>query len=105
MKANKRSAVIRVITSLIVVIILRSLTVAEAGASATPVNRIASDQSSKAKVLETYGKLPLSFEVNQGQTDGQVKFLSRGSGLHMGVWFGVREPCSRLRRAKPRFAP
>ena len=24
-----------------------------------------------------YGKLPLSFEVNQGQTDPQVKFLSR----------------------------
>jgi hypothetical protein len=27
-----------------------------------------------------YGKLPLSFESNQGQTDSQVKFLARGSG-------------------------
>ncbi len=27
-----------------------------------------------------YGKLPLAFEPNQGQTDPQVKFLARGSG-------------------------
>jgi hypothetical protein len=27
-----------------------------------------------------YGQLPLSFEANQGQTDPQVNFLSRGSG-------------------------
>src|SRR5271170_3364486 len=30
-----------------------------------------------------YGKLPLSFEANQGQTDPQVKFLSRGSGYSL----------------------
>ena len=28
----------------------------------------------------SYGKLPLSFEANQGQTDAQVQFLSRGAG-------------------------
>jgi len=28
----------------------------------------------------SYGKLPLTFEANQGQTDAQVKFLSRGNG-------------------------
>ena len=27
-----------------------------------------------------YGKLPLSFEANQGQSDDQVKFLARGQG-------------------------
>ena len=27
-----------------------------------------------------YGKLPLAFEANQGQTDSRVEFLSRGSG-------------------------
>ena len=32
------------------------------------------------RVMETYGKMPLSFEANQGQTDPRVKFLSRGSG-------------------------
>jgi beta-propeller repeat-containing protein/HYR domain-containing protein len=34
----------------------------------------------KVKVQEAYGKLPLHFEANQGQTASQVKFLSRGSG-------------------------
>lgn len=31
-------------------------------------------------LLESYGKLPLSFEPNRGQTDSRVKFLSRGPG-------------------------
>ncbi len=30
--------------------------------------------------VERYGNLPLNFETNQGQADGQVRFLSRGSG-------------------------
>jgi hypothetical protein len=30
-----------------------------------------------------YGKLPLSFEANQGQSDPQVKFLSRGDGYSL----------------------
>jgi hypothetical protein len=34
-------------------------------------------------VIENYGKLPLSFEPNQGQTDPQVKFLSRGNGYSL----------------------
>lgn len=33
-----------------------------------------------ASAQTAYGKLPLSFEANQGQTDSQVKFLARGSG-------------------------
>jgi Beta-propeller repeat len=31
-------------------------------------------------LAEDYGKLPLSFEANNGQTDARVKFLSRGRG-------------------------
>src|SRR5580704_12810788 len=38
------------------------------------------DPAEHSKFVESYGKLPLSFEANQGQTDGRVKFLSRGSG-------------------------
>jgi len=34
----------------------------------------------RAQLAESYGRLPLSFEVNDGQTDNQVKFLSRGQG-------------------------
>jgi hypothetical protein len=33
----------------------------------------------RVRAVESYGKLPLSFEINRGQTDPQVKFLSRGS--------------------------
>ena len=34
----------------------------------------------KMRLAENYGKLPLSFEANAGQTDARVKFLSRGRG-------------------------
>jgi hypothetical protein len=34
----------------------------------------------KAWLQESYGKLPLSFEANHGQTDSRVQFLSRGPG-------------------------
>jgi hypothetical protein len=34
-------------------------------------------------LVESYGKLPLSFEINKGQADSQVKFLSRGSGYSL----------------------
>jgi hypothetical protein len=37
----------------------------------------------RARMAESYGKLPLSFEVNKGQTDRQVKFLSRGCGYSL----------------------
>jgi len=37
----------------------------------------------KAQVVDRYGKLPLSFEANQGQADPRVKFLSRGSGYSL----------------------
>ncbi|MEP7342174.1 MAG: SBBP repeat-containing protein [Acidobacteriota bacterium] len=40
----------------------------------------APDAATKARVEENYGKLPLSFEANKGQTDARVKFLSRGQG-------------------------
>jgi len=33
-----------------------------------------------AQLVASLGKLPLSFEANQGQTDGRVKFLSHGHG-------------------------
>ena len=34
----------------------------------------------RAHAAEVYGKLPLSFERNQGQSDPRVKFLARGAG-------------------------
>jgi RHS repeat-associated protein len=37
-------------------------------------------QSQASSVAQNYAKQPLSFEVNQGQVDDQVNFVSRGSG-------------------------
>ena len=34
----------------------------------------------KVRLADAYGRLPLSFEANQGQTDHRVKFLSRSAG-------------------------
>ncbi len=44
------------------------------------LNTQESDSRIKAAVAEDYGKLPLSFEANNGQVDDSVKFLSRGYG-------------------------
>ena len=37
-------------------------------------------QEKNQQIADAYGKLPLSFEANQGQSDSQVNFISRGSG-------------------------
>lgn len=37
----------------------------------------------RARVVENFGKLPLSFEANNGQTDDQVRFLARGQGYRI----------------------
>jgi hypothetical protein len=70
--------------------ILGSITLAAQSNTPTLINRPAPnkvsgdlskpDPKTQGKILESYGKLPLSFEANQGQTDSRVKFLSRGSG-------------------------
>ena len=57
------------------------------------------NQSSETRPIESYGKLPLSFEENRGQTDSQVKFLSRSSGYNLFLTstqavFRFREPDS-----------
>jgi hypothetical protein len=53
------------------------------GSDKERISSTESDQhANKPKVLRPggFGRLPLSFEVNQGQTDVEVKFLSRGKG-------------------------
>src|SRR5580692_1612502 len=41
------------------------------------------DPKAQTRILDPYGKLPLSFEANHGQTDNKVKFLSRGHGYSL----------------------
>jgi hypothetical protein len=40
----------------------------------------ASTATSSQKTRETYGRIPLSFEANRGQTENSVNFLARGAG-------------------------
>ncbi|HEV2175955.1 MAG TPA: SBBP repeat-containing protein [Terriglobia bacterium] len=48
-----------------------------AGAAANPSKP---DIVVQQRILQSYGKLPLAFETNQGQADARVKFLARGAG-------------------------
>jgi hypothetical protein len=36
--------------------------------------------AARLRALQAYGKIPLTFEENSGQTDGRAKFLARGPG-------------------------
>ena len=44
------------------------------------IGGVSADAASRSRLVAAYGKLPLSFEANQGQTNSEVKFLSRGRG-------------------------
>jgi len=59
-------------TCLLLLTYAQAQTVATAAHPGTPAQR--------ASMVEGYGRLPLTFEANQGQTDPQVKFVSRGAG-------------------------
>ena len=47
-------------------------------ATATPSEQ--ASPAAHARIAQAYEKLPLTFEANHGQSDKQVKFLSRGEG-------------------------
>jgi Beta-propeller repeat len=53
--------------------------------SAAPVGATAAqpDTANQARLSAAYGRLPLSFEANRGQTDPRVNFLSRGAGYSL----------------------
>ncbi len=53
----------------------------EATGSAPPTRT--GDPALKADVSSAYGKLPISFEANVGQTDARVKFSARGKGYRV----------------------
>ena len=59
----------------------------------------ASVSADQPKILDSYGKLPLSFEANEGQADARVKFLSRTSSAALFLTWD--EAVLTLRRSKP----
>lgn len=55
--------------------------------------------AAKLRIARSYGEIPLSFEINQGQADAQVSFLSRGAGYS--ILFKDREAVLLLTRSNP----
>jgi hypothetical protein len=58
----------------------RGVTEASVTAPAPLVQDSGSSAANRRRVVEGYGRMPLSFEANAGQTDARVKFLARGPG-------------------------
>src|SRR5262244_154179 len=48
--------------------------------AAVPTSQVSDPGGSGMKAAEMYGRLPLTFEANRGQTDSRVKYVSRGKG-------------------------
>ncbi len=55
----------------------------ESAWAATRSTQTAIQDLKTSQIQTSYGKLPVSFEANQGQTDSQVNFLSRGRGYSL----------------------
>lgn len=47
---------------------------------ALPAQTPSVDDATKSKMRDALAKIPMSFEINRGQTNEQVQFLSRGAG-------------------------
>src|SRR5262245_30353939 len=54
-------------------------------------------EETSARIVRDYGKLPLLFEANRGQTDARVKYLARGDGY--ALFLTPNEAALRLRIA------
>jgi hypothetical protein len=63
--------------------------------------------TAKTRIAEQFGKLPLSFEINKGQIDESVKFLSHGAGydLFLTATEAVLKVQNRARREQTRTQP
>jgi pimeloyl-ACP methyl ester carboxylesterase len=69
----------------------------------TPALLPKTDKTMRARVNSAYANLPLTFERNQGQVDGEVKFLSRGSGYNL--FLTPTESVLQLRTKAPASSP
>jgi hypothetical protein len=54
-----------------------------AAPKSAPAVLAAGSSAAQSRVTASYGKIPLSFESNQGQTDSSVRFLSPGSAYSL----------------------
>lgn len=84
---------------LVFVAMVLACLVSKASAPAAESNAVAG----RAKVVQTYRNLPLSFEANQGQADARARFIARGSGY--GLYLTGQDAVLVLRKALPVRGP
>src|SRR5687768_9873906 len=61
--------------------LLGEITSPERGSPTAPVSWAAPlSEDQRARVLKDFARSPVSFEVNRGQTDPRVRYLTRGKG-------------------------
>jgi uncharacterized repeat protein (TIGR01451 family) len=60
-----------------------SFGIARAFAATAPTPDPKNDVAVTSRLSSSYGKLPISFEANHGQTDARVRFLARGAGYNV----------------------
>src|SRR5262245_61791400 len=56
------------------------------------------DRATRSRIEQTYGKLPIRFEANEGQIDARVKFMARGAGYS--IFLTGDETVLQLRKGK-----
>jgi hypothetical protein len=71
-------------------------------ASDSPASVTQPEATQKALLIRSFGKRPLSFEANRGQTDPTVRFLSRGQGYSL--FLTSSEAVLTLRKVKQALA-
>jgi hypothetical protein len=76
MKRAHLICLIQLLTSTFLLSQLKPLALNQSASAGAP-SIVAPGNAAQPRILDSYGKLPLSFEANQGQTDARVKFLSR----------------------------
>ncbi|MGH8650695.1 MAG: hypothetical protein ACREYE_00300 [Gammaproteobacteria bacterium] len=86
----------------------RPLVVAALGLMLCPA--LAAAAADQTKLVQSYGKLPLSFEANQGQSNAQVKFLARGPGYALFLTpteavLSLKKPTAQRKAARKMPAP
>jgi uncharacterized repeat protein (TIGR01451 family) len=78
--AHRCRAFLPLALSILVITPALNLALAQTQESAASVAASNSSSSAAVRLSSAYGKLPLSFERNEGQTDGSVQFLARQAG-------------------------
>jgi hypothetical protein len=71
--------------------------------AAGPANSARPSPADKARVAAEYGKIPLSFEHNHGQSDPRVQFFSRGVGY--GLFLAPDEAVLELKKDHKQLSP